>query len=66
MNNSRRTKIIAEGVALWAAVQDMPGNEVRGSKPLKAWEEWRATFPEFVEFVEQEQFALFDRVNAAF
>ena len=68
MNNSRRTKIIAQGIALYSALMDQthaelstPGNEI-----YAAWEAWTIRHPTFADFVRQEQFDFFDRVNAAF
>lgn len=66
MNNSHRTTIIARGLALWAEVQDMPGDKVEGSWPARKFADWSNRYPQFVDFVKAEQFALFDRVNAAF
>lgn len=64
MNNSRRTAIIARGIGLWAQVQDQPADSYNDAH--KDWRRWENHYPEFVEFVKAEQFALFDRVNAAF
>lgn len=68
INTSEKTRIIADGIALWSRVQDLSAidgtllaNSVRAD-----WQRWCAVNPQWVEFVEREQFALFDRVNAAF
>lgn len=64
MNCSERTLIVAEGIHLQAALQDLPGNRVEGSEELKAWMDYSHRYPWAVDFVGHEQFALFDRVNA--
>lgn len=68
MNNSRRTTIIAQGIALWAVVMDQPTSPMNQEQieNEKAWLVWENDNPQFVEFVKREQFNLFDRVNAAF
>lgn len=65
-NASHKTMIIAQGISLWADCQDMPGDKLAGSWPDRKWKDWANRFPQYVEFVKAEQFALFDRVNAAF
>ena len=68
MNNSQRTKIIAQGIAIYAAFQDQPAfastDEER--KTAQIWEDWQRQYPQFARFVCREHFDLFDRVNAAF
>lgn len=66
MQASRTTAIIAQGVALWADLQDMPQARwaMEESSPGKKWAEWERRYPQFVDFVKAEQFSLFDRVNA--
>lgn len=65
MNTSQRTRIIAQGIALYAAYQDEPGVSPNHDV-LDAWEKWAQEYPRYVKFVEREQFALFDRINAEF
>lgn len=62
MNASRMTKVVAEGIALWAAVQDLPGNKVQGSPELGAWLEWADRYPILIDRVKKEQSNLFDRI----
>lgn len=67
MNNSDRTTIIAHGIHLWARVQNLTISENGPSHPFaRAFSEWARAYPDYVEFVKREQFALFDRVNAKF
>ena len=66
MNTSRRTRIVADGLALWAAVQDLPGNAPDDNYDRRCWERWAAENRAYVAFVKCEQDQLFNRVNAAF
>lgn len=68
MNNSYRTRIIAQGIALYAVVMDNPAIATTLSQRTSRddWTVWQEDYPQFVEFVKREQFALFDRINAAF
>lgn len=66
MNNSQRTAVIAHGLYLWAQVQNLPGSDARNElHPVTAlWIKWTETWPQWVPFVKEEQFNLFDRVNS--
>lgn len=68
MNNSRRTKIIAQGIAIFAAFKDQPyfASTDEEKKIAQMWEDWRRQYPQFASFVCDEMFDLFDRVNVAF
>lgn len=68
MNNSKRTCIIAQGIALYAAFQDQPVIAVTAEERevCQHWEAWQRMYPMFASFVRNEHFHLFDRVNAAF
>ncbi len=68
MNSSRKTTIIAEGIFLWAQVQNLKGDDDSDSALAfrRGWELFEQAYPhEVIEFVQKEQFNLFDRVNAA-
>lgn len=66
MNNSRRTAIVAHGIALYAAHMDQPLND-KPTFTTQLWLEWISqNGPTLTAFVEREQFNLFDRLNAAF
>lgn len=62
MNNSRLTAVIAQGIFLWAVVQDLPGDMVEGSPEQKRWNEWANQYPVYVPLVKREQTELFDRL----
>ena len=65
MNTSRKTAIIADGIAKYAAVMDLPGSAWVSDTPEGiAWFEWEMAYPQWVEFVKREQSELFDRINA--
>jgi hypothetical protein len=66
MNASQKTTIIARGIARFAAVQDLAPSDARPeAKAIRNhWFVWCDAHPQWVEFVEREQFYLFDRVNA--
>jgi hypothetical protein len=65
MNSSRKTAIIAEGIALYAVVQDMPCSQISGSVAQEKWDAWCRAHPtQYAEFVKKEQYRLFDQVNA--
>lgn len=68
MNASRKTVIIARGIALYAAFQDQPAIALttEEKETAQAWEDWQLTWPLYSRFVCDEQFALFDKVNARF
>jgi hypothetical protein len=66
MNTSRKTRIIAEGIALWAFAQDNTEFNSETAPLYDKWMEWQANYPIYVEFVKAEQFRLFDLINAAF
>jgi hypothetical protein len=59
-----RTAVIAHGIAIWAECQNVAGDKLAGSWPDRKWKDWANRFPQYVDFVKAEQFALFDRVNA--
>ena len=61
MNNSHRTMIIAQGIAVYAALQNTNG----ARKETANWITWcqQRTDSE-IAFVRQEQFNLFDRCNS--
>jgi len=60
MNNSQRTKVIAEGIAIYAALQ----NTNLARKEMAAWIKWcdYKTDKE-IDFVKKAQFKLFDDCN---
>lgn len=65
--NSQRTKRIAHGIYLWAQLQDlsMNDNSRNSSRVKREWEAWkRHNGMIAIEFVQKEQFNLFDRCNA--
>lgn len=62
MNTSKLTIIIAQGIYLYAHVQDLPGNLVKDSSEEKAWLAWCAMNPKYVQYVKDEQSQLFDRL----
>jgi hypothetical protein len=66
MNASEKTRNVAEGIARFARVQDLaPSDATPVAKAIRLkWQEWCDAHPQWVEFVEREQFYLFDRVNA--
>jgi hypothetical protein len=62
-----RTIMVAEGIYLYAQVQNLPVRELVGSEAARKWNEWSARYgQEMTDFVRNEQFNLFDRVNARF
>lgn len=66
INTSRKTVIIAEGIALYAAYMDLSPTDLKPNSASirQAWLGWEATKPSaWVEFVKKEQYYLFDRVN---
>lgn len=66
MNNSKRTRIIARGIYLYSCVQDVPGDQLDGSIEQKAWNRWKLDHTKYIEFVINEQYKLFNRVNVTF
>lgn len=68
MNASAKTVRIADGIAKWAAVQNLAGNDRTAEARMirMDWSVWCDDNPQFVEFAQAEQYALFDRVNARF
>lgn len=65
INSSELTTVVAEGIFLWAKVQNAPASQVRGSLMEKDWKDFEESWPEWVDLVKKEQFALFDKVNNA-
>ena len=66
MNNcSQLTAVVAQGIALWAAVQDFSpaDRSLAATDAREKWEGWAAAVPHLVETAKAEQFALFDRLN---
>lgn len=69
MNASDLTTRIAEGIALWARVQNLAPSDrsLQACEARDEWADWELGHSaKLIEFVKAEQFALFDRVNAAF
>lgn len=64
INTSEMTTHVAKGILLYARVQNLPVVYLPGSEAERDWESWKATFPEWVEFVLKEQNDLFNRINA--
>lgn len=64
MNSSSRTTLVAKGIYLFAALQNLPGSQTVGSNEEKAWNEFREWNPTLALFCINEQCRLFDRVNA--
>lgn len=62
MNTSKKTRIIADGIARYAAYQDSPQTTSDTPEEI-AWVEWQMAYPDWVNLVRQEQFELFDRLN---
>lgn len=63
MNNSQRTKLVAQGIALYAAYQDLPISKQDGSSEAKAWNEWAWNNKQYTALVMREQYRLFDLCN---
>ena len=63
MNNSRRTAIIAEGIALYAAYADEQGTMAETSNARRRWKIWQSHYPQLEAFVRNEQYKLFDLIN---
>ena len=63
MNSSAKTRIIAQGIAVYSAYQDLPYNKIEGSDEEREWLKWQQRWPQYVTFVQVEQWDLFDRVN---
>lgn len=66
MNNSQRTKLVAQGIALYAAFMDLPGNQAYGHPDTSAWFAWMDANPRYAEWVMQNHIRLFDELNLAF
>lgn len=66
MNTSRRTKIIAEGLALFAAFMDTIPKSLNEIAARQRWENWQVHHSEYVSFIREEQTRLFDKINAMF
>lgn len=66
MNASERTVIIARGIYYWAYLQNLRGDDDSSlAKSIWAlWHKWCKENPKYVEFVREEQTALFDKVNS--
>ncbi len=67
MNTSSKTRDMARGIYFWACLQDLPLAQAEDPNQIerKAWNEWARAHNEIeIAFVQAEQFALFDRVNA--
>lgn len=64
MNSSAKTRIVAQGIALYAAYQDMPGNVAKESPEYAAWQAWEKQNPQWSLLVREQQFKLFDAVNS--
>jgi hypothetical protein len=62
MNTSRKTRVIADGIARYAAYQDTT-QKVSGTPEEIAWVEWQMAYPQWVNMVRAEQRKLFDRLN---
>lgn len=62
MNTSKLTEVIARGIYLYSVIQDMPGNMVEGSKAKQVWDDWCYLYPQYVQYVKDEQSQLFDRL----
>lgn len=66
MNNSQRTKIIAEGIALYAAFMDVPGPGA-DTPEFKAWAEYHDRVPAaFTQYIRDKHERLFDELNRLF
>lgn len=66
MNTSNKTVHIAQGIYLYARLQDMAPVKVRGSEEEREWGLWCEKYSYYRDFVTQEQYNLFDRVNNTF
>lgn len=62
MDASRKTKIVAEGIALWAAYQDLPMSRQNGSPEEGAWLEWADRYTPLTDIAQREQSRLFDLI----
>ena len=63
MSKSRFTRIIAEGIHLYAELMDLPTYLTEGSPQQAAWNLWKDShLPEWEKIVKIEQAALFDRL----
>lgn len=65
MNCSKKTKLIAEGMAKRAAFLDEPVN-ASGTVAEIEWSDWQRRYPQWVIFVQEQHDKLFDLVNAKF
>lgn len=66
MNNSQRTKLIGEGVALYAAFMDVPGSGV-DTPEWKAWAEYHDRVPaEYTQYIREKHNRMFDEINLLF
>lgn len=63
INTSEMTTHMAKGILLYARCQNMPYGSLSGSAAEQEWESWKAQFPEWTRFIEQEQYSLFTRVQ---
>lgn len=66
MNASHKTRLIAKGLYYLAIVQDMPINDDSSEARVARWQwrEWQRKYPQWVDFVTEEQIRLFDRINS--
>lgn len=51
---------LAEGIHLYAVVQNTPMRELKGSQQEKAWHDWCRKYPDHVKQVQQLQYDLLD------
>lgn len=63
VNTSEMTTIVAKGLLLYARRQNMATVVYIGSEAEKEWESWCRTYPQWKDFVMQEQYSLFNRVQ---
>ena len=61
INTSEMTTHIAKGILIYARLQNMPAYWANPAQ--EEWESWKRQFPKWADFVQKEQFDLFDRIN---
>lgn len=66
MNNSQRTKIVAQGIALYAAFMDLPTGGAVDHPDTKAWFAWMDENPRYAPWVMDNHTRLFDELNLRF
>lgn len=68
MRTGRKTAIIAKGIARFAEVQDLRGDDksAEAAAIRHEWEAWTDAYPQWVPFVEAAQYRLFGEVNTRF